>query len=149
MEKAIIEIEKLILLFNENKKQLALDNKFEYLFFKSFYFIENTLKNQVNFSNVNKSSIENSIPEYKVLDVGCRQILSGKGLLPDEPFTNIGVLGFYTLFDYFNYRHIKRKTRHSITFDNIKGALDEITFENSYDGSQVTYYNFCTYSENN
>ena len=146
MDRAIIEIQKVFKLFNEEKTQLALGNNFEYIYFKSFYFIENFKDNQTDFSNVNNSFIQNSIPDYEILDIGCSQVLEGKGLQANDPFTDLGVLGFYTLFEYFNYSFIERQTKHSVSINENRGALDKITFKNNFKGDEVTYYNFCMYT---
>ena len=122
----------------ENHLNLFFEAKFPYVMSKAnSYLEEGPEKYRLNDAfglPTNNSTNE----DLTFIKIGCEQIMDGKGFLLERPFTNLGVGGFYALFNMFHFKSVKRKTQRL----GIGKMIDEITFEHFVDGSQVTYFNF-------
>lgn len=73
----------------------------------------------------------------------CQQVLDGKGLSADSPFEDLNLIGFYEMFELFNFRCLGVEKRFSDWIYNGKiGLLEMVRFECPLDGSEVTYFYF-------
>jgi hypothetical protein len=119
-------------------------NRFPYVFSKARLFLKIGNLKYIENESLNKYPSDFNEKEYELLVKGCKQIMDGIGLIPERPFTNLGVYGFSILFRMFHFSSIGRKTNFNFELDGRNGILDCITFEH-IDGGFVTYYNFCEY----
>ena len=115
--------------------------KFPYVMTKANSFLEDGPEKYRLNDAFGLPSDQSTKEDLESIKIGCEQIMDGKGFLPEWPFTNLGVGGFYELFKMFHFKSIKRKTKRL----GIGKMIDEITFEHIVDGSQVTYFNFIEY----
>jgi hypothetical protein len=117
------------------------DSRFPYIFFKALNFIEvGPLKYRTeDFFN---QPITNDTSELALIQHGVEQLILGKGLCKENPFTKLDVLGFSLLMGLFHFESIKRSTTYRFYLNEQKGILDEITFQHLVEGSQITLFNF-------
>lgn len=78
-----------------------------------------------------------------LIEIGCKQILEGKGLTKDNPFTGLGISGFYRLFELFHFDRLSRNSYYLEKEEN-GGIIDEITFQHVMNKNEGTYYNLVT-----
>ena len=129
---------------SEEMQLFALDNQFPYLFTKAELFLQlgaDVYRKEDYFHQPRTTDPE----ELDVLKNGCIQLCHGKGLTVEDPFTDLDVSGFNNLMRLFHFESESRKTRHGITINGQRGALDCITFKHAMDGRTATYFNFCVY----
>ena len=134
------ELSKLYDSFDASKQKKADKNRFAYVYSKANILLKTgpAIYRKNDFFKMPDSNWSNE--EMELVLNGCKQILEGKGLTEDNPFTELGVGGFYRLFDTFHFRLKSRKTK-SIKRNNQFDFLDAITFEHVMDETCVTYYN--------
>jgi len=117
------------------------DSKFPYIFFKALNYIEvGPIKYKTE--DFFHQPITNDISELALIQHGVEQLILGKGLCKDNPFTKLDVLGFSLLMGIFHFESIKRSTTYRFYLNEQKGILDEITFQHVVDGTQITLFNF-------
>jgi hypothetical protein len=133
--------------FTEEEKKIMTENRFPYIFSKAWIYLKmGPVKYRKN-DAFNQPPADYNEVDLEILANGCKQVLKGIGLVKENPFSEIDVAGFSTLFRLLHFNKIDRKTNHHFIFIDKNGALDEITFEHIVDGSQVVYYNFCEYQK--
>lgn len=81
-----------------------------------------------------------SLSEHNKIEKGCIHILSGKGLDPKNPFTDLAVNGFDRLARLFHYQIVKVKTKRIKDPKKII-FLDELLLRSVDDKSEITLYN--------
>ena len=129
---------------SEEHQLQALDNQFPYLFTKAELFLKvgpEIYRKEDFFGQPKTTDSE----ELEMIKNGCIQLCHGKGLSAENPFTDLDVSGFNNLMRLFHFESESRKTRHGITINGQRGALDCITFKHAMDGRTATYFNFCVY----
>jgi hypothetical protein len=129
---------------SEEHQLQALDNQFPYLFTKAEVFLKvgpEVYRKEDFFGQPKTTDSE----ELEMIKNGCFQLCHGKGLSAENPFTDLDVSGFNYLMRLFHFESESRKTRHGITINGQRGALDCITFKHVMDGRTATYFNFCVY----
>lgn len=87
-----------------------------------------------------------SLSEHKKIEKGCIQILSGNGVDPEKPLTDLAVNGFDRLARLFHYQIVKVKSK------RIKDAkktifLDELILRSLDDKSEIILYNKVVYKK--
>ena len=129
---------------SEEHQLQALDNQFPYLFTKAELFLKvgpEVYRKEDFFGQPKTTDSE----ELEMIKNGCIQLCHGKGLSAENPFTDLDVSGFNILMRLFHFESESRKTRHGITINGQRGALDGITFKHVIDNRIATYFNFCVY----
>ena len=129
----------------EEQQLWALENQFPYMFTKAADYL-NVGPEQYSKEDYFHLPKTTDPEELELIKQGCIQLCMGKGLYEDQPFTGLGVSGFYLLMGLFHFKSVSRKTKRGVFIDGQRGVLDCITFEHLMDGRCATYYNFCVYS---
>ena len=117
------------------------ESRFPYIYFKALNYIE---IGPLKYSNEDffHQPISTEASELALIQHGVEQLLLGKGLCKENPFTKLDVLGFSMLMGLFHFESIKRSTTYRFYLNEQKGILDEITFQHLVDGSKITLFNF-------
>ena len=125
---------------NEEKKVLAENNQFFYIYTKAYAFLKQG--HLIYFKNDYYGSefLIWDADEVELVRQGCEQIILGKGLTAEDPFTGLGVFGFGNLFQMLHFANTGRKTfrlkeNSKITF------LDRIDFRHLMNDNLVQYFN--------
>lgn len=71
------------------------------------------------------------------------QICEGKGMLPDDPLTEIGVEGLAATMRLLGLVKTGRQTQHNVTIGQSKGALDQMQYSQPDNGQTYQLFNFC------
>ena len=125
-------------------QKIALENQFPYIYAKASHFLrigENIYRKNDFFNCPD----ENITPEeLELLKEGCKQILQGKGIVPDNPFTDLGIPGFRQLFELFHFESIEQS---AIPYNKneISGMLDKMTMKHFIEDRVCTYFNLVEY----
>jgi hypothetical protein len=130
--------------FNDNVKIIADKNRFPYIYTKASIYLKSgaEIYRKNDFYKMPDKSWDDE--EMAMITVGCQQIIQGKGLTEDNPFTALGVTGFYKLFTTFHFESKSRITKRK-KLDGKTYFIDIIDFEHVVDHSIVTYCNMVTY----
>jgi len=125
---------------------LAIENRFSYIFSKAELFLRLGVEKYRN-DDFFKQPPENlSEEEIDILKAGCEQILIAKGLTEENPFMYLDVSGINAMMRMFHFDFFQRSTKYKVVIDGKQGCLDKITFKHIVDNSEITYYNFCSFS---
>jgi len=111
----------------EEERKLYSDNMFPYIFSKAYDFINETYV------------VDYDEEDLELIIHGCNQILDGIGLTIEKSFTELGVHGFYILFQLFDYEFFGKETSYA------DGILDKMNMKHIVYGDIVTYYNSVNY----
>lgn len=87
-----------------------------------------------------------SLSEHKKIEKGCVQILSGKGLDPKNPLTDLAVNGFDRLARLFHYQIVKVNSKR-IKDPKKTIFLDELLLRSVDDKSEIILYNKVVYKK--
>lgn len=126
---------------NEEEKGLFVKNRYGYIFAKAKLFLETGAKEYLekDFFKIDTSDLD--YEDFEILNNGCRQILTGKGLSADRPFENLDVLGFAKLFEIF---HFNAKRINTLKLTPMK-FLDVMCLEHIVDGYKAEFFNLIEY----
>ena len=138
MDVLTVKMDKITENLNEDELNLFFEAKFPYVMSKANNYLQYGPEKYRLDDAFGLPLEESTNEELTFIKNGCEQIMDGRGFLLERPFNNIGVSGFYSLFNTFHFKSVKRKTKRL----GIGKMIDEITFEHVMDGSQVTYFNF-------
>ncbi len=131
---------------DEKTSELAIENRFPYIFSKAELFLR-IGEEKYREGDFFKQPPENlTVEDIDILKDGCEQILIAKGLTEENPFQNLDVSGFNALMRMFHFESLQRSTKYKVVIDGKKGCIDKITFKHIVDNSEITYYNFCSFS---
>jgi len=145
----INELNNLFSHMSEKDKELANQNQYAYLFSKAFLFLKQGPVIYRKHDFFHQPPAELTAEGILVLQNGCRQILLGKGLSAESPFTDLGVHGFSGLLQLFHFQQKNRTTKYGFKMGNSSGVLDCITFQHIMEENRITtLYNFCVYNFN-
>ena len=140
MIKMLKEYEALCDTMSEEKKVLTEKNQFLYIYTKAYTFLKQG--HVIYFKNDYYGSkfLSWDSDQVELVRQGCEQIIEGKGLTAENPFTGLGVFGFGNLFYMLHFENVGRKTfrlkeNGKITF------LDRIDFRHVINENIVQYYN--------
>jgi hypothetical protein len=129
---------------SDEEETIAMDNRFPYLFTKAYIYLKSGPDNYRKDDYFKLPSKDLEIDELAAIESGCNQILQGKGLVREKPFTGLDVRGFNLLFELFHFKSSARKSK-STKIDGKTCFIDQITFKHVVDGSEITYYNLVSY----
>ena len=122
--------------FTEEEQRLVDENNFAYIFTKAYRYVQTGPAIYRRQDAFGQPSADLDGEELALVESGCRQVLEGRGLTPERPFTGLDVHGFYCLFRLFHYR----LSQQAATFRD-DGILDTMQLEHLMSGETVTYYN--------
>lgn len=134
MSKAVHQIEQAISTMN-TKDVLP-----KAIYTKAYYYLKLGANRYRNFDRFKFPSARWTYTEIKKLEIGCLQVLAGKGLSKEKPLTKLGERGFLRLFQLFHYDIIKVQPS-KLKIKNKMWLLDEITLKNADDKTILTAYN--------
>jgi len=124
------------------EKELFQTNRYSYLFDKAYKYLKMGSEIYRKNDMLNQPDKNCSDEELELIKNGCQQVLKGKGLTAENPFSELDVVGFRLLFDLFHFEQIER-----VSYNLGDGKfVDEIKFQHLMDGSIVTYYNKLVYN---
>lgn len=138
--KMLKEYETLIDTFSDEQKKSSEKNRFIYIYTKAYLFLKQGHKIYFKNDFFGNNFLSWDLAEVELVKSGCEQILKGKGLTAEQPFTNLGVFGFANLFYLLHFTNAGRKTI-KIKKDNKILFMDQIDFEHIVEGGLVRYYN--------
>lgn len=135
------EFEQLLDTLNNEEKELFLKNGYSYIYSKAKLFLKLGLKKYLfnDFSEIDISDLDDE--DFEILNDGCKQILKGRGLSPEKPFENLGVLGFAKLFEIFHFSSSRIETMKP---EPMK-FIDVMSVEHFVEGRKAKYFNLITY----
>jgi hypothetical protein len=125
---------------SEEMRELAMENRFPYLFAKSYLYLQMGPDAYRTLDAFDEPSDDLDAEDLALIESGCRQVMEGKGLTPEDPFRGLGISGFYALFRLFHFALV----RQSVT-PNKQGMLDRMEMRHVVDGGEVVYYNLVQY----
>ena len=130
--------------FPNDVKAIADNNRFPYIHTKACIFLKTGPENyrKKDFFKMPAESWDDDA--IKLITNGCQQILQGKGLTEQNPFTELGTDGFFNLFRTFHFEFKSRITKR-IKIEGKTHFIDMITFEHLVDQTIVTYCNMVSY----
>lgn len=136
------ELDDLMESFSEELQNVAIENRFPYIFTKATMVLKVGLEEYTKNDFFDHPYIR-SAKDVSAIEEGCRQLCAGKGLTKESPMSGIGVSGFASLMRLLHFVKVERSTSYFYSLNNSNGALDKITFRHLVDRGQCTYYNFC------
>jgi len=141
MNKLLQELKLLLKTLSPDEKELFQTNRYAYLFDKAYKYLKMGPEMYRKNDPLNQPDKNCSEEELELIENGCQQVLKGKGLTAENPFTELDIIGFRLLFDLFHFEQIER-----VSYNLGDGKfVDEIKFQHLMDGSIVTYYNQVVY----
>jgi hypothetical protein len=126
---------------SNQKREIALDNRFPYIYTKADLYLKIGSAKYRKQDFFNQPDISLNKDELLLIEVGCTQILEGKGIVKEDPFIGLGISGFRILFNLFHFDTISHKSK-SVNIQGEKGILDEMHLEHSMHKQEITYYNW-------
>lgn len=136
------ELDDLMESFSEELQNVAIENRFPYIFTKATMVLKVGLEEYTKNDFFDHPYISSS-EDVSAIEDGCRQLCAGKGLTNELPLSGIGVSGFASLMRLLHFEKVDRSTIYDYSHNNTSGALDKITFQHAADGGQCSFYNFC------
>jgi hypothetical protein len=135
------DFKEMFVTLSEEDKELFVKNKYEYIYFKAKLFLKMGAKEYLakDFFEIDTSDLDDE--DYEILNNGCRQILTGRGMSADRPFENLDVLGFAKLFEIFHFNAERINTLKPTPMK----FLDVMCLEHIVDGYKAEYYNLVEY----
>lgn len=123
------------------EQELFVQSGYGYIYSKAKLFLKLGHKEYLatDFFEIDISNLVDE--DFRILKNGCEQILMGRGLSPEKPFENLGVLGFAKLFEIFHFKNSRVET---LKPDPMK-FLDVMIVEHFVDGTKSKYFNLITY----
>lgn len=135
------EFEQLLNELSVKEKELFATNGYGYIYSKAKLFLKIGPKEYLakDFFEIDVSDLDEE--DFEILKNGCEQILKGKGLTAENPFENLGVLGFAKLFEIFHFKVSRIET---LKPDPMK-FLDRMSVVHIVDGDEAEYFNLVEY----
>jgi len=97
---------------------------------------------------IRKNFTYNNEDLLEVLQIGCKQIVEGKGFSATNPLVDLDVFGFSDLMHLFHFYNGARISK-ALTHNGEAGILDQITFIHLMEEERTaTLFHFVTYSFN-
>lgn len=125
---------------SDDMEEMAMVNRFPYFFSKAYLFLQMGPDAYRSRDALGEPSTNLDAEDLALIESGCRQVMEGKGLTPEDPFRGLGISGFYALFRLFHFALV----RQSVT-PNKQGMLDRMEMRHVVDGGEVVYYNLVQY----
>lgn len=135
------EFEQLLNELSVKEKELFATNGYGYIYSKAKLFLKIGPKEYLakDFFEIDVSDLDEE--DFEILKNGCEQILKGKGLTAENPFENLGVLGFAKLFEVFHFEVSRIETARP---DSEK-FLDRMLVVHMVEGYESECYNLVKY----
>tara|TARA_Y100000991_G_scaffold88827_2_gene66895 strand:- start:79 stop:504 length:426 start_codon:yes stop_codon:yes gene_type:complete len=131
------KLEKLFKNLTEKDKDLALQNRFPYIFTKASYFIKDGPKLYREKDALKMPDDSFTDHDIEILYLGCKQIINAIGLSIDNPLKGLGIRGCHKLFTLFHFEMVNQTAN-----KNKDGNfVDRMTFRHVVDQKEITYYN--------
>ena len=130
-------LKKVIQNMSKKEIELALQNRFPYIFTKAYYFLLQGPKtySEKDALHLPDESFKDS--DLKIVKIGCEQLIKGIGFSSYSPLSNIGVRGCNKLFKLFHFEMVEQ-----MVFKNNDGvSIDKMVFRHIVDQKKITYYN--------
>ena len=144
MKKEIELLDKIMDAMTGEEQELALENRFAYIFTKANRYLKVGPEIYRKDDFFKQPFIKLSQEELALIESGCKQILQGKGLTSENPFTGLHIGGFYRLFELFHFKTESQQMA-SMNTKAQKGILDKMYLKHLVDDSKVAYYNLVEY----
>ena len=138
--KLLKEYEALFETFSDQKKKLADENQFIYIYTKAYTFLKQGYNIYIKNDFFGKQFLSWDESDIETIKLGCKHILEGKGLTADNPFVGLGVFGFTNLFRLLHFESVGRKSTRVKNQEKVL-FLDQINFEHIMYEYRVQYYN--------
>ena len=124
----------------EDLQRYAMENRFPYIFSKAELYLRLGPEKyrKADFFGVPRASL--SPEELAVIELGCKQVLEGKGLSREVPFTDLGIPGFRILFQLFHFEVKGHKAKKQV-IDGKTRFIDEMVLEHVMDQTEIRYFN--------
>jgi hypothetical protein len=121
-------------------EEMAMVNRFPYFFSKAFTFLHKGPDAYRSEDAFGEPSADLDAEDLTLLESGCRQMMEGRGLTPEDPLRGLGIHGFYTLFRLFHFSLVRQSV-----IPGEEGMLDRMRMRHVVDGGEVVYYNLVQY----
>jgi hypothetical protein len=125
---------------SEDVQNLALENRFPYIFSKAELYLKIGPEKyrKADFFKMPGESLTNE--ELAIIESGCKQILEGKGLTKENPFSGLDIPGFRQLFEVFHFEVTGHKSSR-VEVDGKRRFVDAMFLRHAVDNTEITYYN--------
>lgn len=135
------DFEKLFNTLSDKEQELFIKYRYGYVYSKAKLFLEIGAVEYVkkDFFEMDISDLDDD--DFEILNDGCKQILSGRGLSAEKPFENLDVSGFTKLFEIFHFNVSRIET---LRPDPMK-FLDWMSVVHIIDDYKAEYYNLVEY----
>jgi hypothetical protein len=125
------------------KRMLAMMFEFPYIFNKAYRLLKDGVDVYRSKDAFGEPSDKLSGEEIALIQEGCRQVLEGRGLTKKDPFTGLGIHGFYILFRTFHYT----LDHQSLVGRRDNGMLDEMHMRHVMRETEVVYFNLVVHED--
>ena len=125
---------------SEEMEEMAMVNRFPYFFSKAYMFLNMGADAYRSQDAFGEPSSDMDAEDLSVLASGCRQLMEGRGLTPEDPLRGLGIHGFYNLFRLFHFSLVRQSV-----IPGDEGMLDRMRMRHVVDGGEVVYYNLVQY----
>lgn len=138
------DLNKLYETFDDKLIEIADKNRFPYIYAKASIYLKAgpAIYRKDDFYKMPDISWDSSVIE--LITAGCQQVLRGKGLTEENPFTGLGIEGFYKLFATFHFESKGRTTKRK-KIDGKTHFIDIIDFEHVVEHTVITYCNMVSH----
>jgi hypothetical protein len=125
---------------SEELQSLAMVNRFPYIFSKAELYLKIGPEKyrKADYFKLPDESLAQD--ELAIIESGCKQILEGKGLTKDNPFSGLDIQGFRQLFEVFHFEVTGHKASR-VEVDGKRRFVDAMFLRHAVDNTDITYYN--------
>lgn len=128
---------------SEEMEEMAMVNRFPYFFSKAYAYLNMGPEAYRSRDAFGEPSVELDAEDLALIESGCRQMMEGRGLTPEDPLRGLGIHGFYALFRLFHFSLVRQSV-----IPGEEGMLDRMRMRHMVDGGEVVYYNLVQYDLN-
>jgi hypothetical protein len=125
---------------SEEMEEMAMVNRFPYFFSKAYAYLNMGPEAYRSRDAFGEPSVELDAEDLALIESGCRQMMEGRGLTPEDPLRGLGIHGFYALFRLFHFSLVRQSV-----IPGEEGMLDRMRMRHMVDGGEVVYYNLVQY----
>ncbi|NDC76649.1 MAG: hypothetical protein EBZ67_02040 [Chitinophagia bacterium] len=125
---------------SDDMEEMAMVNRFPYFFSKAYLFLQMGADAYRSRDAFGEPSTDLDAEDLALIESGCRQMMEGRGLTPEDPLRGLGIHGFYALFRLFHFSLVRQSV-----MPGEEGMLDRMRMRHMVDGGEVVYYNLVTY----
>lgn len=125
---------------SEELEEMAMVNRFPYFFSKAYTFLKRGPDAYRSQDAFGEPSTDLDAEDLALIESGCRQMMEGRGLTPEDPLRGLGIHGFYALFRLFHFSLVRQSA-----MPGEEGIIDRMRMRHMVDGGEVVYYNLVQY----